>query len=391
MPVGPIYTWTDPLRKPESVADMIHNLDWKTAPLLNILGYHEANVDRLLRGAVWPAKKPEWINDTQPPRATTLAEAMDTTETAVTVASGTGGYFREGDILAVLDASADDVILEYYFVQSISGDDLTILRDYPDVSGTGVAAASGDGLVRVTRAKQEFSTPEVSWVTAATRPWNHVQILDDVVSVSATDQAVIKYGPNDELDYRMEKRFVNGNAAGSLMQDFERTFFHDLRKERTSVYNGSMGGFNTFVSTNVVNASGAALAESHIREVVRGIVSKSASLDFMLMSFETRDYFDNLYDSRIQTTMDENRGGSAIEYVRTSNGGDVQIIGHPECRDDEIYFVNREYAGWVPLRPFAVKDVVETDDGYTQRVIGEYSFVLTNEVAHGKITNFAYS
>ena len=390
MPAGPIYSWVDPRTQPESIADIIYTADWKEAPLLNILGFHKNNVDRLIPAAPWPARKPIWFDDTLPPNATALTAGVTNVATSLPVTSGTGLYYRVGDILQIQDTSASDAHLEYVEVTAVAADSLTVARDYPTKSGTGVALGDTDKVVRITRMAQELSSPNPSFVTEVGESYNWVQIIEDTVTVSETSEVAAKIGYTSEMDRRIAKRFVNNGAAGTLTQELENTFFHDLRKARTSTEKGSMGGFDTFVSSNVLNASAAVLTEDHLREMYRTIVQANGVLDFMLMSLRTVDYMDQLYDTRIRSTIDENRGGSSISSVMTSNG-ECYIIGHRNCPDNTIYFVNRHECGWLPYRPFMVKTPPEDRDGRTKRIIGEYTFALTHEAHFGKIHNFAYA
>ena len=390
MPAGPIYSWVDPRTQPESIADIIYTADWKEAPLLNILGFHSNNVNRLIPAAPWPARKPIWFDDTLPPNSATLDGAHTDSVTTLTLGTDEGQYFRVGDILQVTDTSASGAHLEYVEVTAVADDSVDIARDYPTKSGTGVALGDTDVVTRVTRMAQELSSPNVSFVTEVGESYNWVQILEDTVTVSETSEVAAKIGYTSEMDRRIAKRFVNNGAAGTLVQELENTFFHDLRKARSSTEKGSMGGFETFVSTNVLNASAAALSEDHLREMYRTIVQANGTLDFMLMSLKTVDYMDKLYEGRIRTTIDETRGGSAISSVMTSNG-ECYIIGHRNCPDNTIYFVNRHECGWLPYRPFKVITPPEDRDGMTKRIIGEYTFALTHEAHFGKIHNFAYS
>src|SRR5690606_29311103 len=116
---GTRYSYTDSGVNMRSIADAVYMIDWTEAPLLNILGFGPENV-RKFDLVNFPSTKVEWIEDTMSPYTTTIAEALDNSETGVDVATDTGAYFRQGDIVAV-DS-------EYMLVTSVSTDTLTVTR-----------------------------------------------------------------------------------------------------------------------------------------------------------------------------------------------------------------------------------------------------------------------
>jgi hypothetical protein len=55
------------------------------------------------------------------------------------------------------------------------------------------------------------------------------------------------------------------------------------------------------------------------------------------------------------------------------------------CPENELYIVEADRMGWVTYRPFQVFDRPAGGDFTLKDVLGEYSFVLTNETAHARI------
>ena len=119
MATGTRTSYTDSGVNARSIAEAVFMIDWTEAPLLNIFGFSNKNVSKfdLIN---FPSTKVEWIEDTMSPYTTTIAEALDNSETGVDVATDTGAYFRQGDIVSV-DS-------ENMLVTSVSTDTLTGTR-----------------------------------------------------------------------------------------------------------------------------------------------------------------------------------------------------------------------------------------------------------------------
>jgi hypothetical protein len=146
-----------------------------------------------------------WMTDELAPKATTLNEALDTSETGVDVASGTGAYFQAGDIAKVAETG------ETMLVTSVSSDTLTVTRSWGTVAGT--AAATGGPLLNLGPAFAEGAHLRVSdsdgTVLAKrvteTEKTNYTQIFRHATGITRTQQQVKTYGGNDRAYQRRKK------------------------------------------------------------------------------------------------------------------------------------------------------------------------------------------
>jgi hypothetical protein len=55
------------------------------------------------------------------------------------------------------------------------------------------------------------------------------------------------------------------------------------------------------------------------------------------------------------------------------------------CPTDRVYLVEKDKLGWVSFRPWQVLDRPSTGDYMVKEVLGEFGFVLVNQLAHGYI------
>jgi hypothetical protein len=379
MATGTRTSYTDSNTNARGIADAVYMIDWTEAPLLNIFGFSSKNVSKFDL-VNFPSTKVEWIEDTMSPYTTTIAEALDNSETGVDVATDTGAYFRQGDIVSV-DS-------EYMLVTSVSSDTLTVTRGYGSTS----AASHNDTstITLLTRAMPEGADATTGHTTTTSVPYNYSQIISEAAKATKTAIAIKKYGIDDELDYQVGKLFANNGQAGKLAQFLQRSFYYGKRVLRSASAYGSMGGFQTFVTTNVTNLSSASLQKSDIHTKIRQIRDAGGMCTHVITGSWGIEKITGMYEGLIRMTTDEDRGGSDIRKVLTPHG-EVEVVYDWMCPAGYMYFVNRDKIGWLPVRDFAMGKIAEQGDYFLTDVVGEYTLALANEESHGLIYGFSTS
>lgn len=378
MATGTRYTYTDTVTSKRAIGDVIHMIDWKEAPLLRLFGFGPENI-RKFKFVNWPSTKAEWIEDTNSPMTSTIAEDLDNSETGVDVATGTGSYFRAGDVVMV-DS-------EKMLVTAVATDTLTVVRTFGDPAAD--THSNGATITILTRAMPEGATYTTGHTTLATAPYNYTQIISEAAAVSKTELAMTRYGIADALDYQVAKLFADGGRAGKLARFLQRTFYYGERTQRsTGDAYGSMGGFGIFVTTNVTALGGAALQRSDIHKKIRDIRDAGGACDTIVTGSWGVEKITNMYDGYITMSRSDTRGGSKITNVTTPHG-DVELVYDWMCPAGYMYFVDSAKVGWVPMRPFSSTKIAEQGDYYVTDVVGEYTFVVANEKSHGIISGFS--
>ena len=379
MATGTRTSYTDSNTNARGIADAVYMIDWTEAPLLNIFGFSSKNVSKFDL-VNFPSTKVEWIEDTMSPYTTTIAEALDDSETGVDVATDTGAYFRQGDIVSV-DS-------EYMLVTSVSSDTLTVTRGYG--STTAAAHDTASTITLLTRAMPEGADATTGHTTTTSVPYNYSQIISEAAKATKTAIAIKKYGIDDELDYQVGKLFANNGQAGKLAQFLQRSFYYGKRVLRSASAYGSMGGFQTFVTTNVTNLSSASLQKSDIHTKIRQIRDAGGMCTHVITGSWGIEKITGMYEGLIRMTSDEDRGGSEIRKVLTPHG-EVEVVYDWMCPAGYMYFVNRDKIGWLPVRDFAMGKIAEQGDYFLTDVVGEYTLALANEESHGLIYGFSTS
>jgi hypothetical protein len=385
MTTGTLYSYslTTGMAKP-AISDVINMIDWTEAPLLRLLGFSEANRSKF-KIVNWPATTVKWIEDTMPVFRTTLGTGGggDGSGTSITVASGHGPYFRQGDVVAVSLTGAPETILEKYLVTSVSGDVLTVERGFGSTS-TVTTAVDGSYITILTRAMPEAANYTTGYTTATTIPENYSQIISEAVQVSETQRVIQKFGIADMMDYQVSKLFADGGAAGRLAQFLERTFYFGEKVARDASNYGSMGGFKTFVTTNVANKAGAAITRADIHTKIRQIRTAGGKVTHLVTGAWGIEKITGMYEDLITTRRDEKLGGSEITSILTPHGK-VDLVFDWMCPETDYYFINKEKCGWLPIREFTRGEIARQGDYHVTDVVGEFTFALTNEKSHGYI------
>lgn len=378
---GVRYSYTDTTHGKRSISDVLWFMDWQEAPLLNLLGMDAQGKFNLVN---WPQRKAELIEDTMVPLSTTLDEALDGSETDWDVTDGT--IFRQGDIVGIEDANGD--IAEKGLVTSVASNTITVqARGYGSTSAT--THSSGATIKVLTRAMPEANDFTTGPTTSVSTVYNYVQLFSEAVKVSKTEVAISGaggyYAIGETMAYQVSKLFNNNGRAGRLPRMLEATFYYGERVERTSSAYGSMGGFETFVTTNVTNLSQAEITRKDIHQKIREIHDANGRADLLITSSIGKEKIAAMYEGSVRTTRDETRGGTDIMTIMTPLGEVEVVWGGDQCPSDRYYFVDRTRVGWFPLRSWATNAIAEQGDYYVTDVVGEYTFMVANEESHGII------
>lgn len=393
------YSYTDTTTNIRSIGETIFNIDFSEAALLQLLGFGAGNLKKFNVKSGWPSTKLEWLEDTNVPFTTLLAESgFDTTETDMTVTTGTGQYFRKGDILGIYaSGTTTGTITEKVLVTSVSTDVLTIVRQFDGDKTTGTAAVTGTGVILLTRASPENSVYTTEHITTPTAPYNYTQILDAAVEMSRTEAKMMRYGIDDHMDMQVSKLFDNNGQEGRLAQLLHRTFYYGIRMQRAAdpAY-GSMGGFGTYVTLAATSAnhfftkSDAALTKADIHKVIRAIRGSNGRVTHIVTGAWGIEKIRSFYEDGI-TRVEEDRvvGSPQVDEVVTPHGS-VRLVYDWMCPESEYYFINADKMGWIPFDEFERKTVYGGEannpyDGRIEKVIGEYTFALANPKSHGLI------
>jgi hypothetical protein len=380
---GARTTYTDTTNIKRGIGDLINMIDWTEAPLLNRLGVDNAKKFRLLN---WPNTKVEWLEDTMSPTSSTISDAggISDSDTTMGVAAGTGQYFTEGDILKIEN--------ELVYVSARSTDSLTIVRAFG--GSTNASHADTTAIALVTKARLEGADYDTGHTTVVSAPYNHTQILSEAVLITGSEEVNPKYGISDTMAYNISKLIGGGDGlgskgkAGKLAILLCKSFYYGKRAPGSATTARAMGGFNQYVTTNVTDVASGALTLKHIEDKMQACYDAGGSPDTIITGSWGRRKISNFFKGAIRTERSEERGGAVITHIMT-DFGELEVIWDKWCPTNELYIIDPAKMGWLTFRAFDLKDRASTGDYMVKEVLGEFSFVLTNETSHARLHTFS--
>jgi hypothetical protein len=325
-----------------------------------------------------------WLEDQLFPNRTTLAASAASADSSVSVASGTGVYFRAGDIVFVEQTG------EKLEVTGVTTDALGVTRSIGGVAAA--TAASGGGVVIVGNASAQGADTGVLKSTDRTLGFNYTQIFRNPFGFTGTDSEIALYGADDPEREAAKKRVEHKRALESAVWVGGRDF-----TSATPSSKAYMGGVLEYLSTNVFTGFGALsltgfdvkmqqiLQDGDQNKVIfaaplaaRGLSHlfdarwQSAQNDDVLLGAKVSAFLDGAYGTR--TPVIVKREWGAMGSTGYGLGGALFVI--------DLGNVKRR-----PMRNRDTKLLPNRQGNGEDKVVFDYltemSFELKNETTHG--------
>lgn len=379
MALGMRTTYTDTTAQQRVLRDLIEMIDPMDVPLLKLLGTNNEGRFRMVN---WPGTRYEWLEDTLSPDADTLGAAISSSgATSITV---TTAVFQPGHVIKI-DS-------EYLWVSAVSGTTLTVTRGF--YGSTAATHSNGAAIDIVTVARLEGDDSDAGHTTTLTNPFNYSQILHKELSVSGTEAVISQYGIPDRMAYDLQKILGGGNGKGGKGQAGElpirlvNTAYHGEVTAGSAGVPRTMGGFDAFITTNVTDASAAALSRKLIEDAVQTAWAGGGKPDTIICHGWAKRKITSFYEGAVRTERSEKMGGSVITSI-TTEFGDIDLVLDRRCPPASLWILDPNRVGWVTVRPWDIKDLASSGDYEKKQVVGEFGFVCMNDTAHAKIHNFS--
>jgi hypothetical protein len=206
------------------------------------------------------SQKVEWLSDELVPRLTTLSASATSSATALDVATGTGTYFRPGDVIRIASTG------ENCAVSAVSADAVYVVaRTLGAV--TSISAANGVDIIKVGNAAAEGATLGTLIQTKKVANYNYAQIQRDPWGFTNTLVASKLYGGPEPANEAKKKLIEH-------KRQMENTLFWGTRDLVTtgSAPIGYVGGIYQYVTSNLTSSVGdltETLFETFLRKAFR--------------------------------------------------------------------------------------------------------------------------
>lgn len=326
----------------------------------------------------------EWLNDTYTDRTDTITDAFtDTVSTTTAVA--TAANWQPGDIF-LIDS-------EHVWIQSMSGTTATVVRGF---NGTTAATHADNAVItRIGRARIEGDDADDSPSTEVTSTTNETQIFQRTVNLSRSKAKVNKYGIANLEDYMIDK------FMAELMMDLAKLPYYGGRSAGTeNTVARTAGGFNTFITNNVVYATAtaatggtaSALTRAHINSVLSNIFDDGGEPNLILTTSWAQQKINDMYEGFVSTERSEQLGGILIKKLQNPiSGGLIDIAVDRNCPAGQLWALDTSKIAFYPFDDFFYERLAKTGDSVKGQIVGEYGFVVANGTWHGVVKEFSSS
>lgn len=325
-----------------------------------------------------------WLEDQLFPNRTTLATSALSAATTLDVATGTGVYFRAGDIVYIEQTG------EKAEVASIATDALTVVRSIGGV--VAATAASGGGVVVVGNASTQGSDTGILKSTDRVLGFNYCQIFRKPFGFTGTDAEIALYGADDPEREAAKKRVEHKRELENAVWVGGRDF-----SASSPTSKGWMGGILEYLSTNVFAGFGALsltgfdiklqqiLQDGDMGKVIFSAPTPARAMSHLFLSnWQSAENNDVLYGAKVSAWLNGAYGERLPVIVKREWGG-MGDTGYG--LGGAIFVLDLGNVKRRPMRNRDTKLLPNRQGNGEDKVVFDYltemSFELKNETTHG--------
>ncbi len=329
------------------------------------------------------SQKVEWLSDELVPRLTTLSASAASDLTAIAVATGTGTYFRPGDVVRIATTG------ENCSVSAVSANTVYVTRALGGV--TALSAASGVDLIKVGNAAAEGATLGTLIQTKKVANYNYAQIQRDPWGFTNTLVASKLYGGPEPANEAKKKLIEH-------KRQLENSLFWGVRDLNTSGSTpiGYVGGIFQYVTSNITSVGGN-LTESVMETFLRTAFRYGSQNKVMFVSPLVASAMSSFAQGKLALpSVDTNKYGVSLGQYQSASGAVIQIMIKRDWLDFQAsgnqyggigVVVDMDDVKMRPLRDTVLKPdrQANDEDSVKQEYLTEWSFELGQEKKHAII------
>lgn len=329
------------------------------------------------------SQKVEWLSDELVPRLTTLSASAASDLTAIAVATGTGTYFRPGDVVRIASTG------ENCSVSAVSANTVYVTRALGGV--TALSAASGVDLIKVGNAAAEGATLGTLIQTKKVANYNYAQIQRDPWGFTNTLVASKLYGGPEPANEAKKKLIEH-------KRQLENSLFWGVRDLNTggSTPVGYVGGLFQYITSNITSVGGN-LTESLMETFLRTAFRYGSQNKVMFVSPLVASAMSSFAQGRLALpSVDTNKYGVSLGQYQSASGAVIQIMIKRDWLDFQAgsnqyggigVVVDMEDVKMRPLRDTVLKPdrQANDEDSVKQEYLTEWSFEVGQEKKHAII------
>ena len=330
------------------------------------------------------SQKVEWLSDELVPRLTTLSASAASDLTAIAVATGTGTYFRPGDVVRIATTG------ENCSVSAVSANTVYVTRALGGV--TALSAASGVDLIKVGNAAAEGATLGTLIQTKKVANYNYAQIQRDPWGFTNTLVASKLYGGPEPANEAKKKLIEH-------KRQLENSLFwgkRDLTTPASGTPTGYVGGLFDYISSNITSVGGN-LTESVMETFLRTAFRYGSQNKVMFVSPLVASAMSSFAQGKLAlASVDTNKYGVSLGQYQSASGAVIQIMIKRDWLDFQAsgnqyggigVVVDMDDVKMRPLRDTVLKPdrQANDEDSVKQEYLTEWSFEIGQEKKHAII------
>jgi len=266
-------------------------------------------------------------------------------------------------------------------VTAVNGDNLTVTRGY---AGTTAGAIAQDDEIEILyNESEEGKDARPARAKQRVMKYNYTQIFDETIEVSGSTMEVAQYGVDNEYDrQRLHKQT-------ELMLQLEKALINGI--EYNNGTKRFMRGIRSFITTNVIDGSGAADVAEAINDglekiYVAGGFQESAARYVVMVPAKQKRKISALGKDQVRYEVSDNVLGRAVDMLIT-DFGEYPVVLNNNLKQDEVFIVDINRIAIRPLgsRSFAHEFMGRKGDYIQGQILGEYTLEFRQEKAHARI------
>jgi hypothetical protein len=325
-----------------------------------------------------------WLEDQLFPNRSTIAASATSATTSIGVATGTGVYFRAGDILYIEESG------EKVEVVNIATDTLGVTRGVGGV--VAATAASGGGLLVVGNASAQGADTGTLKSTDRVLGYNYTQIFRKPFGFTGTDAEIALYGADDPEREAAKKRVEHSRDMEGAVWVGGRDF-----NAASPSSKGHMGGVLEYLSTHVFTGFGALsltgfdqkiqliLQDGDMNKVIFAAPTPARGLSHLFTTnWQQAENDDVLYGAKVSAWLN-GAYGERLPVIVKREWGAYGATGYG--LGGAIFVLDLGNVKRRPMRNRDTKLLPNRQGNGEDKVVFDYltetSFELKNETTHG--------
>jgi hypothetical protein len=331
-------------------------------------------------------EKVNWLEDELFPNLTTLAASALSAASSLSVATGTGTYFRAGDLVRIVSTG------EMVEVTGVTSDAIGVSRSIGGVDAA--TAASGGDLLIVANAAAQGADYGTLKVTKRVLGYNYTQIVRHPFGFTGTDVEIETYGPGEPANELAKKAIEHKRALENLSFFGARDFTSASPSSK-----GYAGGLSEFLSTNVWSSAGA-VDLAYIDGKIQQVFQRGSQQKVIFAAPTPAAALSNLFANNWVRARPEDRvyGAKVNSFINGAYGESVPVVVKREWGQRQsasnghgswMFIVDMQYVKKRPMRNRNTAILRNRQGNGEDKVIHEYltelSFEFSQEKVHGLI------